>query len=64
MGELMSSKEAARYLGVTLRFLRELRVRRRLPHYRLGYKTITYSREELDRYIRRSRINAIGEGEY
>jgi len=58
----LTPREAAHYLGVTLRTLKELRQRRRIPFYRLGHRTLRFSRKDLDAYLRRVRVSAIGEG--
>ena len=54
----MSAKDAASYLGITLRELKGLRVRRALPFYRIGHRTVTYSPRDLDAFLETCRVAA------
>ena len=63
MDRILNGQQAAAYMGVSGRFLRQLRERRRIPHFRVGHRTVVYRRDDLDRYIERSRVNALGEGD-
>ena len=58
----LSSTEAAAYTGLSDRCLKEYRLKGRIPHFRLGHKTIVYLREDLDAYLERHRVKAAGEG--
>jgi excisionase family DNA binding protein len=52
---LMTFDEAARYLGVTPRFVRKLVAERRLAHRKLG-RLIRFTRADLDEFSERSRV--------
>ena len=54
----MSGKEAAQYLGVSLRELKGLRSRRALPFYRIGHRTVTYSSVDLEAFLEKCRVAA------
>ena len=55
------AKEAARYLGITLRELKGLRARKALPFYRIGHRTVTYNPVDLDAFLQRCRVASGGE---
>lgn len=57
----LSAKNAAEYLGITLRELRGLRERRVLPFYRIGHRTVTYCQKELETFLKKCRIAPAGE---
>ena len=57
----LDSKGAARYLNVTERVVNDMRRQRKLTCYRLGNKTIRYLAADMDRDIRKLKINAVGE---
>lgn len=46
--------EAAEYLGVKPGTLKKWRYDRRIPYYQLGWRTIVYDVQDLDRYWRRT----------
>lgn len=47
---LLSEADAATYLGVTVRQLREIRYRRELPFVKVG-RLVRHDRKVLDKYI-------------
>ena len=55
---LLSSADAAGYLGITLRELKGLRARKTLPFYRIGHRTVTYSTRDLDAFLEKCRVAA------
>jgi hypothetical protein len=57
----VAAKDAAAYMGITLRELRGLRTRRVLPFYRIGHRTVTYCQKELDDFLKKCRIAPAGE---
>jgi len=57
----LSAKDAAGYLGITMRELRGLRERRVLPFYRIGHRTVTYCQRELEAFLKKCRIAPAGE---
>lgn len=54
----VTAKEAAGYLGITLRELKGLRARKALPFYRIGHRTVTYSPRDLDAFLEKCRVEA------
>ena len=50
---ILSAREAAEHLGITPRKLKDLRNRRLINSYKMGYRTIAYDRASLDRYLHR-----------
>jgi len=52
-------REAAIYLGATIWAVRSLAWERRLPFIRLGHRLL-FDRQDLDRYIERSKVSALG----
>jgi excisionase family DNA binding protein len=52
--------EAAEYLGVTRRYLRELCLRRKIRFAKPNYRTGVFKREDLDGYVNRIAISAKG----
>jgi len=53
-----TAKEAAAYLGITLRELKGLRARKALPFYRIGHRTVTYNPKDLDAFLENCRVEA------
>lgn len=49
--------EAANYLGITQRHLRDLVYRRRVPHYKVG-RLVRFSLADLDKWMASSRVEA------
>ena len=56
----LTSNEAAPYLGMTKRNLKWKRLNRDIPYYRLGHCTICFDIRDLDAYLARNRVEAIG----
>ena len=57
-----TSPQAAAHLGVSLRVLADLRARRLIPYYKIAHRVLTYEREDLDAFLARRRVKALGEG--
>jgi excisionase family DNA binding protein len=57
---LLGIDEAAEYLGLTRRFLRELCLRRKIRFAKPNYRTWVFKRSDLDAYLNRISINAKG----
>ena len=53
---MLSSKETAAYLGVSMRELKGLRKRRALPFFRIGHRTVSYSVPDLDAFLAKRRV--------
>ena len=47
----LNSEQAAAYLGITLRTLKKLRLRRLISYYRMGHVAIAFDLVELDRFL-------------
>lgn len=57
----MAEGEAAQYLGVAPATLRQWRCQKRGPVYHKSGRTVRYSRSDLERWIRSSRVLTIDE---
>jgi excisionase family DNA binding protein len=57
----LRTSEAARYLSVSARTIRDWQSRRMIPFMRMGRKVILFKRSDLDRALDRFRVDAIGE---
>jgi excisionase family DNA binding protein len=53
-----TARDAAEYLGITLRELKGLRARKALPFYRIGHRTVTYNPRDLDAFLDKCRVAA------
>lgn len=57
----LSPPEAAEYLGgIKPRTLKKWRHERRIPYYRLGHVAVVFDVRDLDAYLARHRVEAIG----
>ena len=54
----ITAKDAAAYMGITLRELKGLRARKALPFYRIGHRTVTYNPKDLDTFLGNCRVEA------
>ena len=61
MNELLTPDEAAACLKVSLDELRDLRLRKRLAFVKFGYRSVRFKREDLESFVKRYRVAAIGE---
>ena len=57
----LNSQQACVHLGVSARVLAELRTKRLIAYYKIGHKTVSYDRQDLDRFLASRRIPAICE---
>ena len=57
----MKPERAARYLGVSRRYITILMDRGDLPYSRLGPKCILFSRADIDDLVKRHRVDPSGE---
>lgn len=55
---LMTTVEAARYLGVKPSYLYKMMMRRAIPYYKPGGKLCFFAREDLDIWLRRVRVKS------
>jgi len=58
MQRFLSAKEAAAYIGLTERGLKEGRRKNRIPYYDHGHKTKLYLKADLDSYLEMCRVKA------
>lgn len=54
--EVLTSEEAARYLGVSKSYLYKMTMRKEIPHYKPMGKMCYFNREELEQWLQRNRI--------
>jgi excisionase family DNA binding protein len=57
----INSKDAAEYLGVTPRELKEIRRQRRIAFYRIGHRTMSFAVADLDAFLLKCRVAPAGE---
>jgi excisionase family DNA binding protein len=57
---LLNLEEAAKYLGISTRALRDLANRGILTHIRLNYRSWRFKTEDLEQYLQRRTILAKG----
>jgi excisionase family DNA binding protein len=57
---LLGINEAAEYLGVTRRFLRELYLRKKIRGAKPNYRTWIFRKADLDAYLDRITVNPKG----
>ncbi len=54
--EVLTSEEAARYLGISKSYLYKLTMRKQIPHYKPLGKMCYFNREELEKWLQNSPI--------
>jgi excisionase family DNA binding protein len=59
--EMLTPDETATLLKISADELRDLRRRKRLAFVKLGYRTIRFRLQDLEAFIQRYRVAAIGE---
>lgn len=55
--EVLTTDEAARYLGVSKSYLYKLTMKREIPHYKPMGKICYFNRDELEQWLQRNRIS-------
>lgn len=55
--EVLTSDEAARYMGVSLSYLYKLTMRQQIPHYKPMGKMVYFNRLELEEWLQRNRVS-------
>lgn len=55
----MNPGEAAEYLGVRRGLLKKWWQERRIPYYKLGWRTVVLDVQDLDRYLECNRVEAL-----
>ena len=58
---LMTTMEAARYLGVKHSYLYKMMMRRIIPYYKPGGKLCFFDKEDLDAWLKRIRVKSQSE---
>lgn len=59
--EVLTSKEAAQYMGISLSCLYKLTMNRQVPHYKPTGKMVYFNRLELEQWLLSSRISTTAE---
>lgn len=59
--EVLTSDEAARYLGVSMSYLYKLTMRREIPHYKPLGKKCYFNRHELEDWLQSNRVATASE---
>lgn len=54
--EVLTSDEAARYMGVSKSYLYKLTMRRQIPHYKPMGKMCYFKRAELEQWLQTNRV--------
>lgn len=54
--QLISTAEAAKFLGIKVSYLHKLMMRRVIPYYKPNGKLCFFDKDELDQWLRRIRI--------
>ena len=54
--EVLTSEEAARYMGISRSYLYKLTMTRKIPHYKPTGKVCYFDRRELEEYLHSNRI--------
>lgn len=56
--EVLTSVEAARYMGISLSYLYKLTMRKEIPHFKPMGKVCYFNRIELEKWLQRNRISS------
>ena len=59
--EVLTSREAARYLGISQSYLYKLTMRQQIPHYKPMGKMCYFNRHELEEWLQSNRIDTATE---
>lgn len=59
--EVLTSKEAAQYMGISMSCLYKLTMSRQVPHYKPTGKMVYFNRLELEQWLLSSRISTTAE---
>lgn len=55
--EVLTSEEAARYMGISKSYLYKLTMRRQIPHYKPRGKMCYFNRLELEQWLQGNRVS-------
>lgn len=59
--EVLTSDEAAKYMGISKSYLYKLTMTRKIPHYKPMGKVCYFDRRELENFLRSNRVSIINE---
>lgn len=59
--EVLTSAEAAKYMGITMSYLYKLTMRKEIPHYKPMGKMVYFNREELVQWLQSNRVSTNAE---
>lgn len=59
--EVLTSDEAAKYMGISKSYLYKLTMTRKIPHYKPTGKVCYFDRRELENFLRSNRVSIINE---
>ena len=59
--EVLTSRETARYLGISQSYLYKLTMRQQIPHYKPMGKMCYFNRHELEEWLQSNRIGTTAE---
>ncbi|NMB37451.1 MAG: helix-turn-helix domain-containing protein [Bacteroidales bacterium] len=62
--EILTSEEAARYMGISKSHLYKLTMRQEIPHYKPTGKMVYFRRDELEQWLQQHRINTVEEAQH
>ncbi len=54
--EVLTSSEAAKYMGVSMSYLYKLTADQKVPHYKPGGKLCYFNRAELEQWLQSNRV--------
>lgn len=61
--EVLTSEEAARYMGISLSHLYKLTMRQAIPHYKPTGKVVYFNRAEVEQWLQNNRISTVNEAQ-
>ena len=56
---LLDAESIAAYVGLAERHLSDLVAKRRIPHYRIGVRTVRFRRSEVDAWLGEHRVDPV-----
>lgn len=54
--EVLTSEEVASYMGVSMRYLYKLTMRKKIPHYKPTGKMIYFNRKEIEQWLQTNKV--------
>lgn len=61
--EVLTSDEAAKYMGISKSYLYKLTMRKEIPHYKPMGKVVYFKRTELEKWLQSNRVSTTSEVE-